>query len=176
LRIVSAAEFLAEPVQNRWDFSDLGRLHLAVAEKCERQEALGGIRCRKGCHHCCRRIESLFPVEFAFLGGDCGSPPGPLESLLHPGESLCGHLASDGSCGIYDRRPLICRTHGFLHLSEAGLDRCPWNFEDLEEVDEDLPFHLEDLHQTLWRVNMLFLRRSYPTRWREFVQVRVRFQ
>jgi Fe-S-cluster containining protein len=159
-----------------WDFTDLVRLHAAVGEKCSRQEALGGIQCRKGCYHCCRRIASLFPVEFAHLGGDREFPPGPLESRLHPGEALCGHLAPDGSCGIYDRRPLICRTHGFLHLSEAGLDHCPWNFEDLDEVDEDLPFHLEDLHETLSRVNILFLRRSYPTRWKELAQVRIRFQ
>jgi len=176
LRIVSAADFLAEPIRTPWDFTDLERLHRAVEEKAARQRTLGGIQCRKGCHHCCRRIESLFPVEFALLAGVRESTPASLASLLHPDEPLCGHLVEDGSCGIYDLRPLICRTHGFLHLSEAGLDHCPWNFEDLEEVDEDLPFQLEDLHGTLSRVNIHFLRRSYPSRWKELAQVRIRFQ
>jgi len=99
-----------------------------------------------------------------------------LESLLHPGELLCDHLAGDGSCGIYASRPLICRTHGFLHLSDDGLDHCPWNFQELEEVDEDLPFRLESLHETLLRVNLAFLQRSYPTRWKELAEVRIRFQ
>ena len=99
-----------------------------------------------------------------------------LRSELHPGESLCGHLVGDGSCGIYEVRPLICRTHGFLHLSEDGLDHCPWNFQELEEVDEDLPFRLEHLHETLLRVNLAFLRKSYPERWKDLAEVRIEFQ
>lgn len=99
-----------------------------------------------------------------------------LRSLLHPDEPLCDRLAADGSCRIYPVRPLICRTHGFLHLSEEGLDHCPWNFVELEEVDEDLPFRLESLHGTLLRVNLAFLHRSYPKRWKELAQARIRFQ
>jgi len=43
-------------------------------------------------------------------------------------------------------------------------------------VDCDLPFQLEDLHETLLRVNVLFLRRSYPSVWTDLAQVRIRFQ
>jgi len=135
--------------------------------------------CRKGCHHCCRRIPTVLPVEFAFLVRETDPIPtsnSGLESLLHPGELLCDRLAADGSCQIYPSRPLICRTHGFLHLSEDGLDHCPWNFQELEEVDEDLPFRLESLHETLLRVNLAFLRKSYPTRWKDLAEVRIRFQ
>lgn len=133
--------------------------------------------CREGCHHCCRRIATLLPVEFAFLASRIGRAVAPdLESLLHPGEPLCDLLDAKGSCTVYAQRPLICRTHGYLLLSDEGIDHCPWNFEDLEEVDEDHPFRLEDLHQTLLQVNLAFLRRSWPSRWRELAEVRVRFQ
>jgi hypothetical protein len=46
----------------------------------------------------------------------------------------------------------------------------------LEEVDEDLPFRLETLHDTLLRVNLAFLRRSYPARWKELAEIRIQFQ
>lgn len=133
--------------------------------------------CRKGCHHCCRRIETLLPVEIIYLGAktSCGGGSG-LESQLHPGEALCGLLGPDGSCGAYSLRPLICRTHGHLLMTTEGLDHCPWNFEDLEEVDESLVFSLENLHETLLRINLAFLRRAFPERWRELAQVRVLFQ
>jgi len=176
--------------------------------------------CRKGCHHCCRQIATLLPVEFAFLVRDLEDPSvrpepvegpasgriplvsvlrqaqhersddrlpgsqdgsrsvsgGDLRSDLHPGEPLCGLLDAQGSCTAYVHRPLICRTHGYLLLSDEGIDHCPWNFEDLEEVDEDHPFRLENLHQTLLQVNLAFLRRSWPDRWRELAEVRIQFQ
>ena len=63
-----------------------------------------------------RRMDVPWPL--LVLGGDPIPPSSSgLESLLHPGELLCDRLAADGSCGIYPSRPLICRTHGFLHLS-----------------------------------------------------------
>ena len=206
LVILTGPEFLARPAGSPWDFTDLARLHSAVDEKCRAQEALGPMACRKGCHHCCRRIPTVLPVEYAFIARNQEEPetvrPEALEgrtepvdsvrtsrrlrllstsgvelrSLLHPGELLCGHLEGDGSCGIYGFRPLICRTHGFLHLSEEGLDHCPWNFQGLEEVDEDLPFRLESLSETLLRVNLSFLRKSYPRSWMELAQARIRFQ
>ena len=146
-------------------------------EKCRAQESLGTMACRKGCHHCCRRIATLLPVEFAFLAGSgAAGAASDLESLLHPGEPLCGLLDAQGSCTAYAWRPLICRTHGYLLLSEEGIDHCPWNFQDLEEVDEDHPFRLENLHETLLRVNLGFLRRSWPARWKELAEVRIEFQ
>lgn len=146
-------------------------------EKCRIQDGLGSLACRKGCHHCCRRIETLLPVEIAYLGtGAWPQADHGLESEIHPGEPLCGLLAADGSCGAYALRPLICRTHGYLLLTQEGIDHCPWNFEDLEEVDESAVFSMENLHQTLLRINLAFLRRSFPENWRELAQVRVLFQ
>ena len=167
-----------------WDFSDLLRLHAAVEAKCSAQAASGSTACRAGCRHCCRRIATLLPVEAAFLSAGHPDwirlrrlpPAAALGSDLHPGEPLCGLLEAAGTCGAYPHRPLICRTHGFLLLSNEGIDHCPWNFEELEEVEEDLPFHLEDLNETLLRINLAFLARSWPGIWRELAHARVDFQ
>lgn len=120
-------------------------------------------------------------MEYAYLASEASRSAGGtgsvgLESILHPGEPLCGLLDDRGLCSAYPRRPVICRTHGFLLLSDEGLDHCPWNFEDLEEIEEDVPFRLDALHETLLRVNLAFLRRSFPDSWRELAEVRVRFQ
>ncbi len=213
-----------------WDFSGFRRLLDAVDGKCAAQERelAGQIACKAGCHHCCRRIPTILPIEWAWIrdseqqsrsmesahpsrrsptetsSGRADSEVAPshavrpfdraqdrpeedqrsvskgerriLSSDLHPCEPLCGHLDAQGLCRIYAARPLICRTHGMLILSDDGLDHCPWNFQDLEEVDEDLPFRLENLHGTLLRLNLAFLRRSYPSRWRELAGIRVAFQ
>lgn len=37
-------------------------------------------------------------------------------------------------------------------------------------------FRLENLHETLLRLNLAFLQRSYPSRWRELAGFRVEFQ
>lgn len=176
VRLLEPGEFRALPKAVDWEFSDLERLHAAIQAKCALQEQLPGLACRKGCHHCCRRIPSLLPVEFAYLAHATANEDGGLRSELHPGEALCGLLDAQGACRFYDLRPVVCRTHGLLILSEAGLDHCPWNFQELEEIDESLPFSLESLHETSLRVNLSFLRRSYPDSWRDLAAVRVIFQ
>jgi len=176
LRLLEPGEFLALSRKVAWDFTDLERMHAAVERRASLQEELPGVSCRRGCHHCCRRIPSLLPVEFAYLSGDVADGASGLESEFHPGEPLCGLLDPQGACRDYPRRPLVCRTHGWLILSGEGMDHCPWNFQDLEEVDESLPFSLEALHETALRVNLAFLQRSYPDAWRTLAAVRVRFQ
>jgi len=187
IQILSSCAFEAIVPDAPWDFSGFRKLLAAVDGKCARQEAelAGQIACKAGCHHCCRRIPTILPIERAWIRETAKANDGSIESVrpekdlrsdLHPGEPLCGHLDALGLCRIYAARPLICRTHGMLILSDDGLDHCPWNFQDLEEVDEDLPFRLENLHETLLRLNLAFLRRSYPSRWRELAGIRVAFQ
>lgn len=184
LRILSSAELWAIAPEVPWDFSGFEKLLAAVDGKCSRQESALAeqIACKAGCHHCCRRIPSVLPVEWAWIraaGADAsGQNPASmgLRSDFHPDEPLCGHLDARGLCTIYTARPLICRTHGSLILSEDGLDHCPWNFQNLEEVDEEIVFRLENLHETLLRLNIAFLQRSYPSRWRELAGIRVEFQ
>lgn len=198
LEWLNAADFEAIAPEVPWDFTGFGKLLEAVDAKCGKQEAVLAeqIKCKAGCHHCCRRIPSILPVEWAWiktcalnrsvrpeegsagvrLEGRAVSEGRDLRSDLHPGEPLCGHLDARGLCSIYAARPLICRTHGLLILSENGLDHCPWNFQDLEEVDEDLVFRLENLHETLVRLNLAFLRTSYPAAFARLAGVRIRFQ
>lgn len=198
LEILSGAAFDALVPEVPWDFSGFEKLLEAVEARCALQEReLGGqIACRAGCHHCCRRIPSILPVEWAWiracmpnrsvrpeegsagvrLEGRAVSGGSHLRSELHPGEPLCGLLDAGGLCSIYAARPLICRTHGLLILSEEGLDHCPWNFGDLEEVDENLVFRLENLHETLLKLNLAFLRRSYPAGFARLAAARIEFQ
>jgi Fe-S-cluster containining protein len=224
IQILSSADLESIALEVAWDFSGFEKLLAAVDGKNAKQAtALAGqIACKAGCHHCCRRIPTILPVEWAWirkleqerqklaksahpeegsigarLEGRAESPiasesaahpsrraDGPpqderqveLRSDFHPDEPLCGHLDAQGLCSIYAARPLICRTHGSLILSDEGLDHCPWNFQELEEVDEDMVFRLENLHETLLRLNLAFLQRSYPTRWRELSAIRVEFQ
>jgi uncharacterized protein len=185
IQILSSGDFEALVPDVPWDFTGFGKLLAAVDAKCAKQESALAeqIACKAGCHHCCRRIPSILPVEWAWIQASgfeasSGSPSGghALRSELHPGEPLCDHLDPRGYCSIYAARPLICRTHGLLILSENGLDHCPWNFQELEEVDEDLVFRLENLHETLVRLNLAFLRTSYPAAFARLAGVRIRFQ
>ena len=185
LEMLSGADFDAIAHEAAWDFSGFEKLLAAIESKCAKQaSALAEqIACKAGCHHCCRRIPSILPIEWAWIRAsdlETGrqTPPveGGLRSDLHPHEALCDHLDAKGYCSIYPARPLICRTHGMLILSEDGLDHCPWNFQELEEVDEDLVFHLENLHETLLRLNLAFVRKSYPRDFARLAAVRIRFQ
>ena len=184
LSILSGEQFDEIVPESPWDFSGFAKLLDAIDDKCRRQEAVlaGQIACKAGCHHCCRRIPSILPVEWAWMrqAESRAAKDRPLRaglvSDLHPGEPLCDHLDEQGLCRIYAVRPLICRTHGMLILSEQGLDHCPWNFADLEEVDDELVFRLENLHETLLRLNLAFLRHSYPSRYGQMAAMRVEFQ
>lgn len=160
------------------DFGTYERLLAAIEEKTARIERQlpGAFACRSGCHHCCQAVPTILPVEWAYLRASDRSPAAPLVSALHPGEGLCRRLEADGRCAIYAHRPVVCRTQGHLFVTEDGdVDHCPWNFGELEEVDDSLVFRLEDLHTTLLRVNLDFLRRAFPERFVELAGFRVRF-
>lgn len=184
LRHVSGKEFLSEPQEAAWDLSPWLELCSRIDTWTEKAFAHldGHYQCRRGCHHCCRRISSLLPVEWAALqqAGAIPAADGGLRSDLHPDEPLCGLLASDGSCRHYAWRPVICRTHGhalLLHENEeASVDFCPWNFQDLEELGEEDLLDVERLNEDLLRANALFLRTSYPSRLAELWQWRIEWQ
>jgi len=160
------------------DFSQYERLLAAIAAKTDRIERAmpDQFACKPGCHHCCQAVPTVLPVEWAYLRAHDRQPAAPLSSELHPGEPLCRRLERDGSCAIYPHRPVVCRTQGHLFLLESGdVDHCPWNFGDLEEVDDSQVFRLGDLHGTLLQVNLDFLRRVWPDRFPEMAAMRVRF-
>lgn len=115
-------------------------------------------------------------MEWAYLAQIDRRPGKGRPSEIHPGEPMCERLEADGTCAVYEHRPVVCRTHGHLLVTEeGGVDHCPLNFETLEEIDADDAFRLEDLHGTLLRVNMDFVKRSWPDRFAELARLRVRF-
>lgn len=182
---LSGEAFLAVPREADWDFTALLAMRTkldawaeAISERMAEHYA-----CKAGCHHCCRRITSLLPVEWAFLQAsgamDVSSDAG-LESALHPGEPLCSLLDARGNCRAYASRPLICRTHGHALLlsDEEGesVDFCPWNFTEVQELEEGDVLRLDDLHQELLRANALFLKASYPSKLEELWPYRIEWQ
>lgn len=178
MRLLAPEAFDALPPEAEPDLSTYRRLLEAVDAKAAAIEARSPevFACRPGCHHCCRAVPTVLPVEWANLREhDRGGDGIALRSELHPGEVLCRRLEGDGRCAIYPVRPVVCRTHGHLLLSEDGLDACPWNWQGVEEVEEGDLFRLEDLHGSLVRVNLAFLRQAFPTRWRDLADVRIVF-
>jgi uncharacterized protein len=182
---LSGEAFLAVTPEAPWDFSALAALRARLDAWSEATTAKHAAHyvCAPGCHHCCRRITSLLPVEWAFLHAsgalDTASDSG-LESELHPAEKLCSLLDQAGNCRSYQARPVICRTHGHALLlkDEEGdsVDFCPWNFESAQELEEDDLVNLETLHEDLLRANAHFLTTSYPTRAQELWPYRIEWQ
>jgi Fe-S-cluster containining protein len=78
----------------------------------------GAIKCALGCHSCCKPALTVGPLEAAAiregLAGD-HSRAAELRALEatnpHRGKR-CSFLRADGGCGIYELRPLVCRSHG----------------------------------------------------------------
>jgi Fe-S-cluster containining protein len=49
----------------------------------------------------------------------------------------CSHLLPSGACGIYEKRPMICREHSneFCEFDKAGRDGADLYFEGYEDLD-----------------------------------------
>lgn len=115
-------------------------------------------------------------MEWAYLAAHDRRPAQGRPSEIVPNEPMCDRLDADGRCVVYPWRPVVCRTHGHLLVtSEGDVDHCPWNFETLDEVDDTEVFRLDDLHGTLLRVNLDFLRRNWPEALNELARVRIVF-
>jgi len=126
------------------------------------------MRCAPGCDGCCLHI-SVFPVEAAAIRFTLGKLPRPeLERLVRACEGADDSprcpLLRDGLCGIYQARPLICRTHGLPLLVEdeegRRVDFCPLNFNGLNHLPSDAVLSLATLNQTLAAVNALYVKQT----------------
>lgn len=121
------------------------------------------IVCQHGCTDCCRQDLHLLPVEFHYLKQGFTRLP-EAEKNITEGSSQDTYctLLHEGSCLLYDLRPIICRTHGLpLLITENDRqwrDCCPKNFEgqSLEHLPEKDLLHLEKLNTILVTVNMIF--------------------
>lgn len=121
------------------------------------------IVCRHGCTDCCRHNLHLLPVEFHYLKQGFTRLPEAEKNITESSshDTYCT-LLHEGSCLLYDLRPIICRTHGLPLLitkdDTQWRDCCPKNFkgQSLEHLPEKDFLDLEKLNTMLVTVNMVF--------------------
>ncbi len=138
----------------------------------------GELRCRRGCTACCRQDLSVSRVEAEFLlrflvergelppsdGAKAEADDHPLFDALASGPDACVFLGPEGACGVYEARPIICRTHGFpLQLADGAVDVCPLNFqahaaEGYATIPKGARLGLDALNQKLGLVDLLYSR------------------
>lgn len=67
--------------------------------------------CKKGCSHCCRIDVQITTLEAELIQVRQGIPAHPAPQFTFGHRDPCPFLVPDGSCGIYESRPLICRMY-----------------------------------------------------------------
>ena len=127
------------------------------------------IQCRKGCADCCRHF-SVFWVEAFNLARAVDVLPEKEAEFIRSrarsaAETDVCPLLYDGSCLLYEHRPIICRTHGLPILinrdGKASIDFCPMNFGGMETISGSAVINLDLLNETLAAVNILFVGRYF---------------
>ena len=112
----------------------------------EKDAASGGIRCRKGCSHCCHGPVEIWPQEAALLVKAARDARIELDRARlerqsrqsidtwrqQPGsDTACVFLGGDGACRIYESRPNACRK--LLVVSDPAL--CDAKNQALDRVE-----------------------------------------
>lgn len=125
-------------------------------------------RCAEGCHSCCKPGLTVSRLEAARIQEGLATDPARSAALLATEAAdpfqgkRCSFLQAGGGCGIYELRPLVCRSHGApLQFaspdgSEMRLrDVCPLNFtgEDLATLPADAILNLDTLNTLLAVLN-----------------------
>jgi Fe-S-cluster containining protein len=112
------------------------------------------IACRMGCDSCCI-LESVFPVEAYVIYESIrsGEVKPEIMSKNHPGKCV---FLKQGSCSIYNVRPVICRTHGYPVFIDGKVDFCPENFNGRNSIDSEYILSLDNLNSALASINLIF--------------------
>jgi hypothetical protein len=94
----------------------------------------GYLKCQKGCDSCCVAGLSLLPVE-ALSVMEHVEKHG-LSSNVGMRESHCVFLDAEGSCAIYEARPVVCRTQGLPLLlgPQSPEEPAPGSAENTSEL------------------------------------------
>jgi Fe-S-cluster containining protein len=135
-------------------------LYLRLIEKIDQYEIKllkkysSDIACRKGCDSCCI-LESVFPVEAYVIYESIRSGEGAAVIGFENTPGRCVFL-KDGSCSIYNVRPVICRTHGYPVFVGGKVDFCPENFKERNSIDSEYILSLDNLNSALASINLIF--------------------
>lgn len=119
----------------------------------------GELLCQKGCHTCCE-LESVCALEAHIIRKYIDINHGG--ALNDAARKKACPLLAGGLCSIYQRRPIICRTHGLpiksATLTNDNIDCCPMNFPhtDLQDIDPNYTLDLDMITDNLMRLNMAF--------------------
>jgi uncharacterized protein len=126
------------------------------------------ISCDYGCSDCCQQNLNLLPLEYSFLQKGFSLLPEPIKKIVRNraarglGDHTACLLLGHGACVLYERRPIICRTHGLpLFIRDADKEKrdcCPKNFTSysLELLPQTDFLHLERLNTILITINRVF--------------------
>jgi uncharacterized protein len=119
------------------------------------------ITCKPGCHSCCLPKVTISKIEKTIINEYIQKTPKirihlqRLEKENPHQSTRCRMLDKEGLCGIYDVRPLICRTHGlpilFQEKEQWFADVCSLNFMDysIENLEQDDFILVDILNQHL---------------------------
>jgi Fe-S-cluster containining protein len=116
-------------------------------------------QCKLGCHECCKPNLTVNPLEAEVLRRHLKNHPKEHESF---GENRCVFLDKQGSCSVYEARPLVCRSHGaplqFRDPESKKIDEamryrdvCPLNFkgEDIAKLSPEDVLNLDTVNTLL---------------------------
>ena len=119
-------------------------------------------RCAAGCHACCLpglsvgRLEAEAIADYLRERPELRAELTQLATKRPFGGARCSFLRLDGACGIYEARPLVCRSHGaplqYRDAEErAQRDVCELNFTEanLAELPLNAVFNLDTLNTLL---------------------------
>jgi Fe-S-cluster containining protein len=128
----------------------------------------GKFNCQKGCYSCCQPGLTVSNVEARRIEDWLLEHPARLRRIQSRQDMLgdanfCDLLDVEGSCSVYEVRPLICRSHG-MPISwkdeDLGSDReqrdvCPLNFTgfDLNELDQSDVMSIDRVNVLLSLIN-----------------------
>jgi len=131
-----------------------------IIESVEKQH-MRHLNCKKGCDMCCIDY-SIFPIEYYSILEKLLNKPFELRDIRHM-KGKCVFL-KNGTCTIYDERPVICRTHGLplLYTNEDGeweLSVCELNFTrfNFEKFSAENTFPQDTFNSKLFVLNQEFI-------------------
>lgn len=120
------------------------------------------MNCRMGCSSCCQSFKIL-PIEFKVIEAALKDEDVAINHESKPTE--CKFLIN-GSCSIYNYRPIICRTHGYplFRLNDEveayEVTHCPLNFKNFpfDNFNQENMFPEDTFNSKLFLMNKAFVR------------------